>query len=635
MIASAVSLSATTLPVSGPARPTGAVAFVLPGEMPVDVIGNAAVGDGATLPIDGDRQDDAAPGNPLPDAPLDPWLLTLVAPAPVDVPASGIAAASAQPVGDQTADRMRTQSVAPALPSSPVITLPNAASAEAGITDATVRPPGDHDCAPSAPVATPIAGAPTLPREGRSTLSISSPIATDPTSTVDRPTRASNDTAPLVQTLGSPKTSRIPAPVVMPTVALGTSALTPLRREIAAVAALVDDAAVAPAMTGVPIAAQDAGILSSRSDILAPAAVASVAAPQTVDAGASLDAASEPDRPTARRAIDRAVTPRATPDVDRSPPPTTPAVVRPLATPPPPASLPIGWTLTAPAPAPTAVPAAASTTLPAPVASTVTSVAPPVAAAIVAPAIVASTSAPTEAAATVAHDPSPAPASGSDEARAGARTAIAPPLVTDIAPAAPPTTAAIAFGVARFAAQRDDARTDPRAPALGDAVAGVAPTVSPVAAPAVSAPIDVRHERWPTAMIERIEIIREAVAEAADAADTRIRLVPDALGSIDVDVRRDGDTLHVRFTAEQPQTRALLHDAQPRLAEAAEQRGLRLGQTSVGGDAAGLGQQSPGQQSQAQQQPSQQRQSLAAVPTRAPRSTVAAADADADDPRLA
>ena len=593
MIASAVSLPATTLPVSGPARPTGAVAFVLPGEMPVDVIGNAAVGDGATLPVDGDRQDDAAPGNPLPDAPLDPWLLTLVAPVPVDVPASGIAAASAQPVGDRPVDRIRTQSVAPALPFSPVITLPNAASSKEEIADATVRPPGDHDRAPSAPVATPIAGAPTLPRESRSTLSISSPIATDPPSTVDRPTRASNDPAPLVQTLGSPTTSRIPAPVVMPTVALGTSALTPLRREIAAVAALVDDAAVAPAMTGVPIAAQDARILPSRTDIPAPAAVASVAAPQTVDAGTSLDDASEPDRPTARRAIDRAVTPRATLDVDRSLPPITPAVVRPLATPSPPASLPIGWTLTVPAPAP----AAASTTLQAPVASTVTSVAPPVAAAIVPPAIVATTSAPTEAAATVAHEPSPAPAFASNEARAGARTAIAPPLVTDVAPAAPPTTAAIAFGVARFAAQRDDARTDPRAPALGDAVAGVAPTVTPVAAPAVSAPID-------------------------------------------VDVRRDGDTLHVRFTAEQPQTRALLHDAQPRLAEAAEQRGLRLGQTSVGGEAAGpaqqsVGQQSPGQQSQAQQQPGQQRQPLAAVPTRAPRSTVAAADADADDPRLA
>jgi len=194
---------------------------------------------------------------------------------------------------------------------------------------------------------------------------------------------------------------------------------------------------------------------------------------------------------------------------------------------------------------------------------------------------------------------------------------------------APLPTAAVAFGAARFAVQQNERREDPLAPAgptSATATAALAP--APIAAPAVSGPIDVRHERWPTAMIERIEIIRTAVAEAADAADTRIRLIPDALGAIDVDVRRDGDTLHVRFTADQPQTRALLHDAQPRLAEAAEQRGLKLGQTSIGADAGGQAQQ------HAQQQ-GQPRQATVAVPPRALRSTVAAAESDADDTRLA
>jgi Meckel syndrome type 1 protein len=78
-------------------------------------------------------------------------------------------------------------------------------------------------------------------------------------------------------------------------------------------------------------------------------------------------------------------------------------------------------------------------------------------------------------------------------------------------------------------------------------------------------------------MIARIETLRDA----ADAADTRIRLIPDALGAIDVALKRDGDTIHVQFTAEQAQTRALLQEAQPRLAEAAERSGLKLGQTSV------------------------------------------------------
>ncbi|RXD05000.1 flagellar hook-length control protein FliK [Sphingomonas sp. UV9] len=99
------------------------------------------------------------------------------------------------------------------------------------------------------------------------------------------------------------------------------------------------------------------------------------------------------------------------------------------------------------------------------------------------------------------------------------------------------------------------------------------------------APLDMRQERWPHAMIERIEILRDA----ADATDTRIRLIPDALGAIDVSVRKDGDTVHVHFNAEQSATRTLLADAQPRLAELAEARGLKLGQGALqaGADQAG------------------------------------------------
>ena len=63
-------------------------------------------------------------------------------------------------------------------------------------------------------------------------------------------------------------------------------------------------------------------------------------------------------------------------------------------------------------------------------------------------------------------------------------------------------------------------------------------------------------------MIAHIETLRDN----ADAGDTRIRLIPDALGTIDVAVKRDHDTLHVQFTAEQATTRTLIQDAQPRLA---------------------------------------------------------------------
>lgn len=78
-------------------------------------------------------------------------------------------------------------------------------------------------------------------------------------------------------------------------------------------------------------------------------------------------------------------------------------------------------------------------------------------------------------------------------------------------------------------------------------------------------------------MIERIAALRDGV----EAADTRIRLAPENLGTVDVSIRRDGDRLQVHFTAENPATRQLLADAAPRLAELAEARGLKLGQSSV------------------------------------------------------
>lgn len=101
------------------------------------------------------------------------------------------------------------------------------------------------------------------------------------------------------------------------------------------------------------------------------------------------------------------------------------------------------------------------------------------------------------------------------------------------------------------------------------------------ARPVVLAPraLDTTREDWPQRLIDRVDAARDA----ANAADTRIRLVPEALGKIDIALRQDGDTLHVHFTADQAATRDLLNQAQPRLAELAEARGLRLGQTGVDG----------------------------------------------------
>lgn len=97
------------------------------------------------------------------------------------------------------------------------------------------------------------------------------------------------------------------------------------------------------------------------------------------------------------------------------------------------------------------------------------------------------------------------------------------------------------------------------------------------------APLDLSREDWTGKMVDRIAILRDA----ADATDTRIRLAPENLGSVEVSIRRDGDRLHVHFNAENPATRQLLAEAAPRLAELADTRGVKLGQTSVGGSAGG------------------------------------------------
>ncbi len=173
------------------------------------------------------------------------------------------------------------------------------------------------------------------------------------------------------------------------------------------------------------------------------------------------------------------------------------------------------------------------------------------------------------------------------------------------------------FGAAIQAATkaRDERdTTDPTAPSVAAGAPILAPAIK--TAEAQQAPLDMRQERWPHAMIERIEILRDA----ADATDTRIRLVPDALGAINVSMRKDGDTVHVHFNAEQVATRTLLADAQPRLAELAEARGLKLGQGALGdGNAASSQQRAP--------TPSQ-------IPNRTTTTAAMIADA-ADDTRIA
>lgn len=207
--------------------------------------------------------------------------------------------------------------------------------------------------------------------------------------------------------------------------------------------------------------------------------------------------------------------------------------------------------------------------------------------------------------------------------RATPQSPMLPPAAPD--PAAAPVLAAAISAVAPPAGKDRD-MADPSDPLAATVPAAAAqPVVAAAAATGGErSMLDLTQERWPQAMVAHIERLRDA----ADAADTRIRLVPDALGAIDIGVRQEGETLHVHFTAAEAQTRSLLQEAQPRLAEAAEQRGLKLGQTSVGQNQAeaGAGQRQPHSQPQHQAAPSPR-------PASSPR-TASARDGD-DDARLA
>jgi len=219
----------------------------------------------------------------------------------------------------------------------------------------------------------------------------------------------------------------------------------------------------------------------------------------------------------------------------------------------------------------------------------------------------------------------PHPAGGQRGGTATDRVAapLAPPLPSSVdVRAAPPigTPAAQVFAAAihRALGEGDARRPDAPTAMLGSLLPAPPAAVAMDAMP--RAALDMRHGSWPAAMIERIVTMRDMVAEN----DTRLRLSPDMLGTIDVSLRRDGDQVQVQISAEQPQTRQMLADAQPRLAELADARGVKLHLT--GGQAGGTGQHAGGDAP---------RQHAAPATNPRPRSAHGHAAADDTDQRIA
>lgn len=152
-------------------------------------------------------------------------------------------------------------------------------------------------------------------------------------------------------------------------------------------------------------------------------------------------------------------------------------------------------------------------------------------------------------------------------------------------------------------------------PGVGDVATPLvtAAPLAPVAAANTGQPsLDMGQHAWPEAMIAHIEKLRDM----ADANDTSIRLVPDALGTIDVSMRRDGDSVRVELKAEQAQTRSLIAEAQPRLQELAEQRGVKL-QSGTASHGGGTGSQQQPAGGEPQRQPPRAPASVAPAPRRA------------------
>ncbi|MDB5674128.1 MAG: hypothetical protein JWM65_1110 [Sphingomonas bacterium] len=182
--------------------------------------------------------------------------------------------------------------------------------------------------------------------------------------------------------------------------------------------------------------------------------------------------------------------------------------------------------------------------------------------------------------------------------------------------------AALSTQASLRAQARDDDSADSPQPIAGFA----APTASTLLQTAVQqvaagdqAALDPRHDRGLNGMIDHIEMLRDD----ANARDTRIRLTPDALGTVDVALRRDGDAVHVRFSSANEATRLVLNDAQPRLAALAEARGVRIAGSSIDSGTGGGG------------QPQPQPRTESPRPTRAPRAAMAVDTDIPTDQRLA
>lgn len=147
------------------------------------------------------------------------------------------------------------------------------------------------------------------------------------------------------------------------------------------------------------------------------------------------------------------------------------------------------------------------------------------------------------------------------------------------------------------------------------------------------AQLDTRHQEWTAKMIDKIE----ALQGGGPVRETRLSLMPEGLGKVDIAIRQDDSgSLHVAFNTDTQSARQLIADAQPKLAEIAQERGIRIGSTSVESNAAntngGTGTGANAQMSQGQHQDARPQRNQPSAPPSARRE---AQTSTHDDERVA
>ncbi len=166
--------------------------------------------------------------------------------------------------------------------------------------------------------------------------------------------------------------------------------------------------------------------------------------------------------------------------------------------------------------------------------------------------------------------------------------------IADVTPAAPQAAATASPSVAdQIFAVFDRPRGQGGASVAGDQPSALSTLAAPTtgtqtlsavaaAGQAQDAPLDTGHQEWTAKMIDKIEMLQGGAVR-----ETKISLMPEGLGKVDIAIRQDDAGLHVQFSTDTQSARQLIADAQPKLAEIAQERGIRIGSTSVDTNAAG------------------------------------------------